>query len=103
MSNGSYFNEVEISNLKFSVALDEYLLVSSRKPDEADGYSDKWYYNSLELLRDRMDQLVTPTPVGSGVVPAVGTCVHVWTEESRSNNWRSSCTRCGLKAMGSCQ
>lgn len=27
----------------------------------------------------------------------------VWTEESASNNWRSSCTKCGTKAQGSCQ
>ncbi|MND76831.1 hypothetical protein D3C80_684880 [compost metagenome] len=31
-------------------------------------------------------------------------CSHPsWTEESADNNWRSNCTKCGLKASGSCQ
>lgn len=30
-------------------------------------------------------------------------CVHEWSEESRANNWRSSCIICGTEAAGSGQ
>ena len=58
MSNGSYYSELDIANMKFSEALDEYLTVRSRTPRENDGYTDKWYYTSLQRLQDRMDELV---------------------------------------------
>lgn len=56
-SNGSYYTEFEIDEMKFSEALVEYLEVKSRAPDETDGYTDKWYYASLARLLERMDQL----------------------------------------------
>ncbi len=30
-------------------------------------------------------------------------CTAEWIPESRENNWRSSCSKCGRKAYGSCQ
>lgn len=36
--------------------------------------------------------------------PVQPDCDHPeWSKESRDNNWRSSCTRCGIRAEGSCQ
>lgn len=46
-----------MSNLSFSEALDMYLEMREKGPEEGWGYTDKRYYNDMAALRRRMDQL----------------------------------------------
>ena len=64
----------------------------------------------FEAMRERGDAWVTTTAAAaiarnphSRPVGGRKECEHSWTEESRSNGWRSSCRLCGQEAAGSGQ
>lgn len=44
--------------MSFTELLDEYLELKETGPDEDDGYTDKGYYDRLDMLRSQMNSRV---------------------------------------------